>query len=335
MEPVDRLNRPLRALRVSVTDRCNFRCPYCMPRERFGDDHAFLDRQAILSFEEIERLVRLFVALGVRKVRLTGGEPLLRRDLPELVRRLRAIPELRDIALTTNGALLPELARPLRVAGLDRVTVSLDALDPDRFAALSDSRLPVGRVLEGIATAGAAGFGPLKLNCVLQRGVNEDEILPLAAFARAHGHLLRFIEYMDVGSGQDWRMDRVVPAEEVARRLSEHWPLERVDSGHADCVAQHWRYRDGGGEVGLIASVTAPFCQGCDRARLSADGHLYACLFATEGLDLKGLLRGGATDATLSALLRSRWARREDRYSELRTEATARQPKVEMFRLGG
>lgn len=335
MEPADRLNRPLRALRVSVTDRCNFRCPYCMPRDRFGDDHAFLDRHDILSFEEIERLVAIFLSLGVRKVRLTGGEPLLRRDLPDLVRRLRDLPGLREIALTTNGVLLPELARPLRAAGLDRVTVSLDALDPNRFAALSDSRLPVGRVLEGIAAARAAGFAPLKLNCVLQRGVNEDEILPLAAFARTHGHILRFIEYMDVGSGHGWRMDRVVPAGEVARRLSERWPLERVDRDCSDCVAQHWRYRDGGGEVGLIASVTAPFCQGCDRARLSADGHLYTCLFATEGLDLKGLLRGGATDATLAALLRSRWAAREDRYSELRTEATAQQPKVEMFRLGG
>lgn len=335
MEPADRLNRPLRALRVSVTDRCNFRCPYCMPRDRFGDDHTFLDRRDILSFEEIERLVRVFLGLGVRKVRLTGGEPLLRRDLPELVRRLRALPGLQDIALTTNGVLLPELAGPLRTAGLDRITVSLDALDPDRFAALSDSRLPVGRVLEGIAAARAAGFAPLKLNCVLQRGVNEEEILPLAAFARTHGHILRFIEYMDVGSGHGWRMDRVVPAEEVARRLSERWPLARVDHDCPDCVAQHWRYRDGGGEVGLIASVTAPFCQGCDRARLSADGHLYTCLFATEGLDLKGLLRGGASEATLAALLRSRWAAREDRYSELRTEATARQPKVEMFRLGG
>lgn len=325
----------MRALRLSVTDRCNFRCIYCMPRERFGGDHAFLDRSAILSFEEIERLVRIFLRLGVRKVRLTGGEPLLRKDLPRLVARLKVLPGLDDLALTTNGVLLPDLAKPLRDAGLDRLTVSLDALDPQRFAAIADSRFTVQQVLEGLEAARTAGFDPIKLNCVLQRGVNDVEILPLAAFARERGCILRFIEYMDVGSGHGWCMDRVVPAEEVARRLSKHWPLERVDSGRANCVAQHWRYRDGGGEVGLIASVTAPFCQGCDRVRLSADGHLYTCLFATEGLDLKGWLRNEASDSQLEALILERWAQREDRYSEVRTEATVHQPKVDMHRLGG
>jgi len=335
MRVTDALDRPLRALRVSVTDRCNFRCPYCMPRERFEGPHLFLDREEILHFEEIERLVRLFVGLGVVKIRLTGGEPLLRHDLPGLVRRLRGIEGLHEIALTTNGVLLGDLARPLREAGLDRITVSLDALDPVCFAALSDSGIPVERVLGGLEAARAAGFGPIKLNCVLQKGVNEAEILPLAEFAREQGHLLRFIEFMDVGTGNDWRLERVIPAAEVALRIAARWPLEPIQKDHPNCVAQHWRYADGQGELGLIASVTEPFCAGCDRARLSAEGRLYTCLFAREGLDLKAFLRAGASDRDLVAAVESRWRRREDRYSELRSEATTSESKVEMFRMGG
>jgi len=335
MRVTDVLGRPLRALRVSVTDRCNFRCPYCMPRDHFEGQHPFLDREEILHFEEIERLVRLFVALGVVKVRLTGGEPLLRHDLPALVCRLRDIEGLREIALTTNGSLLRDLAKPLREAGLDRITVSLDALDPARFAALSDSGIPVERVLGGLEAARKAGFGPIKLNCVLQRGLNEAEILPLAEFAREQGHLLRFIEFMDVGTGNNWRLERVIPAAEVTRRVATRWPLEPIQKDHPNCVAQHWRYADGRGELGLIASVTEPFCAGCDRARLSAEGRLYTCLFAQEGLDLKAFLRAGSSDKDLAAVVESRWRRREDRYSELRSEAPVSSPKVEMFRMGG
>lgn len=332
---LDTLQRPLRSLRVSVTDRCNFRCRYCMPAELYPPDHPFLPRADILHFEEIVRLVGLFVSLGVRKVRLTGGEPLLRKGLPELVRMLRAVPGLEDIALTTNGVLLADQAGALREAGLDRLTVSLDSLDPERFAAISDTPIPVARVIEGIEAAGAAGFPAVKLNCVLQRGINEADILPLADFARERKLQVRFIEYMDVGSTQGWNLDKVVPAAEVEAKLAARWPLQRVDSDHRNCVARHLRFLDGAGAVGLIASVTEPFCAGCDRARLSADGHLYTCLFAAAGLDLKGLLRGGADDAALASVLRGCWARREDRYSETRTEATAGLPKVAMHRVGG
>jgi cyclic pyranopterin phosphate synthase len=294
-----------------------------------------LDRGQVLSFEEIERLVRVFVGLGVEKVRLTGGEPLLRHDLPSLVRRLRTIQGLRELTLTTNGVLLDDLAKPLRTAGLDRLTVSLDSLDPARFASLSDSQIPVERVLAGIEAARAAGFSPIKLNCVVQRGQNEAEILALADFAREQDHSLRFIEFMDVGTGNGWQLDRVVPAAEVARVLASRWPLEPVRRDCPNCVAQHWRYLDGHGEVGLIASITEPFCQGCDRARLSAKGTLYTCLFASEGLDLKTFLRTGASDTDLKAMVESRWRRREDRYSECRTNATTPRPKVEMFQMGG
>lgn len=335
MEPKDTLDRPLRALRISVTDRCNFHCPYCMPREAFGPGHPFLDRAEILHFEEILRLARIFVELGVEKIRLTGGEPLLRRDLPRLVGMLRQLSGLRELTLTTNGVLLPEFAAPLREAGLDRLTVSLDALDPEAFRRMADAPFGVERVLEGLEAARAAGFGPLKLNCVVIRGRNEDQVLPLADFARREGHQLRFIEYMDVGTGNGWRMDQVVPASELAEAIGRRWPLEREDRDCPDCVAQHWRYQDGGGSLGLIASVTEPFCRGCDRARLSADGHLYTCLFAAQGLDLRGFLRAGHSDADLAALVARRWREREDRYSELRTEATPRRPKVEMFRIGG
>jgi len=331
---MDSLDRPLRALRVSVTDRCNFRCPYCMPRDRFNEQHTFLDRSQILSFEEIERLARIFVGLGVEKLRITGGEPLLRHELPTLIARLQKIEGLRELALTTNGSLLEGLAQPLREAGLDRLTVSLDSLDPERFRALSDTG-SLERVLAGLDAAKMAGFGPIKLNCVLQRGVNEADILPLAEFAREHGHILRFIEFMDVGTGNGWKLDRVVPAAEVARILASRWPLEAFHRDCPNCVAQHFRYLDGRGEVGLIASVTEPFCRGCDRGRLSAEGKLYTCLFASEGLDLRGFLRGGTPERDLAAVVENRWRRRDDRYSELRTEATTNRPRVEMFHIGG
>jgi len=335
MALTDTLNRPLKALRVSVTDRCNFRCSYCMPREVFGSDYAFLPRDQVLHFEEITRLVRIFVSLGVEKVRLTGGEPLLRRDLPHLVAMLRGIEGLQELTLTTNGVLLPELAQPLRAAGLDRLTLSLDALEPELFSSLSDSGIGVERVLEGLRAAREAGFGHIKLNCVVIRGRNESQVLPLAEFARREGYTLRFIEYMDVGTGNGWRLDEVVPAAELAERLGQRWPITREKSDCPNCVAQHWRYVDGQGDLGLIASVTAPFCQGCDRARLSAAGSLFTCLFAQEGLDLRGFLRGGSSDAELRALIANRWSRREDRYSELRSEATPAGKKVEMFHLGG
>lgn len=330
----DTLGRPLKALRISVTDRCNFRCVYCMPRETFGPDYPFLPRAALLSFEEITRLARIFAGLGVTKVRLTGGEPLLRRELPALVRMLATVPALEDLALTSNGVLLPDLAPALRSAGLQRLTVSLDTLRPDRFQALSDTDLPLERVLAGLGAARAAGFGPLKLNCVLQRGVNDDEILDLAAFARNEGHTLRFIEFMDVGTSNGWRLDAVVPAAEIHARLHAQWPLEPLPAPHG-AVAQAWRYLDGRGEVGIIASVTAPFCRGCDRARLSADGHLYTCLFAGEGLDLKGFLRAGHTDEAIAALLSRHWSLRGDRYSELRRADTPGLPRVEMSHIGG
>jgi len=306
-----------------------------MPRENFGEGFSFLDRKEILSFEEILRLVKIFVELGVEKVRLTGGEPLLRKDLPHLVSLLKEVPGLREVTLTTNASMLAGLATPLKQAGLDRLTVSLDSLDPVRFQENTDSPVPLERVLDGLAAARGAGFQGIKLNCVLRRGVNDADILPLAGFARDQGYQLRFIEFMDVGTRNGWRLDSVVPAGEVAAIISRQWPLERVWKAGANCVAQHWNYLDGGGELGLIASVTEPFCAGCDRARLSADGSLFTCLFASEGLDLKGFMRGGASDADLAALLEARWKRRDDRYSELRSESTANLPRAEMFHLGG
>lgn len=334
MEPRDARSRPLRTLRVSVTDRCNFRCPYCMPREAFGPDHPFLPRSALLTFEELARLTRIFATLGVRKLRLTGGEPLLRQDLPDLVRMLAAIPDLEDLALTTNGALLAALAQPLRRAGLQRLTVSLDTLRPDRFQRLGGTTLPLTQILGGLDAARDAGFAPIKLNCVVQRGVNDDELLDLAAFAREGGHVLRFIEFMDVGTTNGWRRDAVVSAEEIRRCLDRHWPLEPL-APTENAVAHGWRYRDGKGEVGLIASVTAPFCGGCDRARLSAEGRLYTCLFAAEGLDLRGFLRGGHSDSDLAALLAARWRLRDDSYSEQRAATAPGRTRIEMSRIGG
>ena len=331
----DLLGRPMRDLRVSVTDRCNLRCRYCMPREVFGGDFPFLERDELLTFEEITRLVTVFVGLGVRKVRLTGGEPLLRRDLPDLVRRLVAIEGLEDLALTSNGVLLPRLAAELADAGLRRVTVSLDALDDATFRAVSDTTIPVRTVLDGIDAAVAAGLAPVKVNAVLQRGVNDDQVEALAGWARDHGVTLRFIEFMDVGTTNRWQRDRVVPAAEVAERIAARWPIAPLDATHPGEVAERYRYLDGAGEVGIIASVTRPFCGTCSRARLSAVGELYTCLFAAEGHDLRDLVRGDADDAALAAAVTAVWSRREDRASELRAVDGLDGPRVEMSYIGG
>jgi cyclic pyranopterin phosphate synthase len=331
--PFDRLHRPLRDLRISVTDRCNFRCTYCMPKEVYGSSYRFLPRTELLTFEEIERLARLFAAHGVEKIRLTGGEPLLRRDVETLVAMLARIPSV-DLTMTTNGSLLPQKAQALAAAGLNRITVSLDSLDDDVFRALNDVDFPVERVLAGIEAAAAAGL-PVKVNMVVKRGVNEDSVLPMARFFRGSGHVLRFIEYMDVGHTNGWRLDDVVPAAEIVAAIAAEFPLEPVEPGYRGEVARRWRYCDGGGEIGVIASVTQPFCGDCTRARLSADGSLYTCLFATRGHDLRGLLRGGASDEEISGAIAAVWGRRTDRYSELRTAETADLAKVEMSYIGG
>jgi cyclic pyranopterin phosphate synthase len=334
MEPiVDRLGRPLETLRISITDRCNFRCVYCMPKEVFGRDYSFLERTALLSFEEITRVARLFKGLGVRKIRITGGEPLVRRDVERLIAELRELGGL-ELALTTNGALLPQKAEALAAAGLDRVTVSLDSVDDAQFRALNDVDFPVQRVLDGIDAAAAAGL-PVKINAVVKRGSNDDGIVALAERFRGTGHTLRFIEYMDVGHTNGWRLDDVVGADEIVARIGERWPLEPADAERADDTARRWRYADGTGEIGVIASVTKPFCGGCSRARLSAEGKLYTCLFGVKGHDLRAPLRLGATDADLEQLLRGVWGKRTDRYSELRTADTAALPKVEMSYIGG
>jgi GTP 3',8-cyclase len=330
----DRLGRPVRDLRISVTDRCNFRCVYCMPKEVYGRDHAFLPRSALLTFEEIERVARTFVTLGVEKIRITGGEPLLRRDVERLVEKLAAIGRL-DLTLTTNGALLGGKARALADAGLTRVTVSLDSLDDGVFRAMNDVDFPVSRVLAGIDAAAAAGLSPVKVNVVVKRGVNDDGIVDIASFFRGSGHVVRFIEYMDVGHTNGWRLDDVVPAAEIVRRIDEELPLEPVEPAYRGEVAHRHRYVDGGGEIGVIASVTQPFCGDCTRARLSADGKLYTCLFAVRGHDLRALLRGGATDGELAEALAAGWRARDDRYSELRTAKTAELEKVEMSYIGG
>jgi GTP 3',8-cyclase len=331
--PLDRLQRPLRDLRISVTDRCNFRCTYCMPREVYGSSYRFLPRAELLTFEEIERLARVFASHGVEKIRLTGGEPLLRREIEVLVTMLARIPGL-DLTMTTNGSLLPRKAKDLAEAGLKRITVSLDALDDDVFRELNDVDFPVARVLTGIEAAAAAGL-PVKVNMVVKRGVNEESVLPMARFFHGSGHVLRFIEYMDVGHTNGWRLDDVVPSGEILAAIDAELPLEPVEPGYPGEVARRWRYRDGGGEIGVIASVTQPFCRDCTRARLSADGSLYTCLFATRGHDLRGLLRDGAPDDEISAAIGAVWSRRTDRYSELRSAQTADLPKVEMSYIGG
>jgi GTP 3',8-cyclase len=334
MTLTDTRNRPLRDLRISVTDRCNFRCVYCMPKEVFGPGHPFLHRDQILTFEEITRLARQFVDHGVRKIRLTGGEPLVRTDLPLLVGMLAEIPGL-DLTLTTNGALLPRYARALKDAGLQRVTVSLDSLDDETFKAMNDVDFPVAKVLEGMDAAARVGLGPIKVNMVVKRGLNDSSILPMARFFREKGYILRFIEYMDVGHSNGWRMDDVVPAAEIVKTISAEMPLEPVDPNYPGEVAERWRYRDGSGEIGVIASVTQAFCGACTRARLSAEGKLYTCLFAIKGHDFRALLRDGASDEQLSQAIAQVWGKRADRYSELRTENTVALPKVEMSHIGG
>ena len=339
MKPLlDRLGRPLETLRISITDRCNFRCVYCMPKEVFGRDYAFLERRELLTLEELARVVGIFAGLGVHTVRITGGEPLVRRNVEHLVELLAAI-ETREggrleLALTTNGSLLAQKADALAAAGLNRVTVSLDSLDDDAFRAMNDVDFPVQRVLEGIDAAAAAGL-PVKVNAVVKRGANDGDILALAEHFRGSGQVLRFIEFMDVGSTNGWRLEDVVSAEEIVRRVSERWPLEPVALERPDATARRWRYVDGAGEIGVVASVTQPFCGGCSRARLSAEGRLYTCLFAARGHDLRAPLRLGASDEELAEQLHAIWTRRTDRYSELRTAETASLPKVEMSYIGG
>ena len=335
MHPTDTLGRPLRDLRISVTDRCNFRCVYCMPKEVFGRSYRFMDRKELLTFEEIERLVRIFVELGVEKVRVTGGEPLIRRDLERLVAGLAAIDGL-DLTLTTNGALLPQKARVLADAGLRRITVSLDSLDDAVFREMNGVDFAVSRVLAGIDAAAAAGL-PVKVNAVVKRGVNDTEVVELARHFRGTGHVLRFIEYMDVGATNGWRLDEVVPAAEIVAAVAAVFPLEPVEPAYRGEVARRWRYRDGGGEIGVIGSVTQPFCGDCTRARVSAEGRLYTCLFASRGHDLRALIRSSADDEGLRDAIAQVWTRRGDRYSELRTAQTARapEPHVEMSYIGG
>jgi len=329
----DTLHRPLRDLRVSITDRCNFRCVYCMPKEVYGRDYAFLPRRDLLTFEEIARLARLFAGLGVEKIRLTGGEPLIRRDVERLVAMLAEIPGL-DLTLTTNGAVLAQKAQALKDAGLGRITVSLDSLDEEIFRAMNDVDFPVKSVLDGIDAASAVEL-PVKVNVVVKRGINEDSILPMARHFRELGHIVRFIEYMDVGHTNGWRLDDVVPAADIVAAVDAELPLEPLPSRYPGEVAERYRYRDGSGEIGVIASVTRPFCGACTRARLSADGSLYTCLFATTGHDLRALVRGDEGDGEIAAALGGIWRERADRYSELRSSATPDLPKVEMSYIGG
>ncbi len=333
--PEDARGRALRDLRISVTDRCNFRCVYCMPKDVFGPDYPFLPHDELLSFEEIVRLAKVFRGLGTEKIRLTGGEPLLRRGIEDLVAMLReAVPGI-DLTLTTNGSALKAKARALKAAGLDRVTVSLDSLDDATFRRMNDADFPVARVLEGIDAAAAAGLAPIKVNMVVKRGMNDAEIVAMARHFRGTGHIVRFIEFMDVGSTNGWRMDDVIASAEVVRRISEHFPLEPAQANYAGEVAERWRYLDGSGEIGVISSVTEAFCSTCTRARLSTDGHLYTCLFAQRGYDLKGLLRAGRDDEAIAQSVAAIWQHREDRYSEIRTAETARARKVEMSFIGG
>jgi cyclic pyranopterin phosphate synthase len=330
----DTRGRALRDLRISVTDRCNFRCVYCMPKDVFGRDYPFLPHADLLTFEEIARLARIFKAHGVQKIRLTGGEPLLRKRLERLIEMLAGIGGL-DLTLTTNGALLAQKARELKSAGLDRVTVSLDALDDSVFRAMNDMDFPVAKVLAGIDAAADAGLAPIKVNMVVKRGVNEREILPMARRFKGSGHILRFIEYMDVGHTNGWRMDDVVPSREVLRTIDAELPLEPVDPNYRGEVAERWRYADDGGEIGVISSVTQAFCRDCTRARLSTEGRLYTCLFATQGFDLRAMLRDGSDDERISDYIAAIWMQRGDRYSEIRSEHTAKLPKIEMSYIGG
>jgi len=332
---VDTLARPLHDLRISVTDRCNFRCTYCMPKEIFGKNHQFLPQDQLLRFDEIEALTRAFVALGVRKVRLTGGEPLMRKGLEELIAQLAAIPGVEDIALTSNGSFPLERVHSLKAAGLKRMTVSLDALDDPTFKAMNDVDFPVAQVLDWIEASAEAGLAPVKVNMVVKRGINEHAILPMARHFRQRGHILRLIEYMDVGHSNGWRMDDVVTARQMVDRIHAELPLEPVQPNYRGEVAERYRYADGSGELGIIASVSQPFCGDCSRARISADGRLFTCLFAVGGADLRGLLRRGADQVALQAAIAAVWQKRSDRYSELRSANTVALPKVEMSYIGG
>jgi cyclic pyranopterin phosphate synthase len=329
----DTRGRPMHDLRISVTDRCNFRCVYCMPREVFDSSYRFLPHSAILSFEEIARLAGIFVDLGVRKIRLTGGEPLVRKDVPRLVSLLKPLGA--EITLTTNGSLLARQAKALAGAGLDRVTVSLDSLDEATFRAMNDADFPVARVIEGIDAAVAASLGPVKVNMVVKRGVNDREILAMAQRWRGTGNIVRFIEFMDVGATNGWRMDDVVPSADVVRIIGERFPLEPAEANYPGEVAERWRYKDGAGEIGVISSVTQAFCSSCTRMRLSTEGSLFTCLFAQSGHDLKSLLRGGASDDELRNEIAAVWQARADRYSEIRTSQTSPLKKVEMSYIGG
>lgn len=334
MNLTDTLARPIRDLRISVTDRCNFRCVYCMPKEFFGREYEFLEREELLSFEEISRVVRIFHSLGVKKARITGGEPLVRRDIEELVGLLAQVPDL-DLTMTTNGSLLAQKARSLKDAGLERITVSLDSLDDETFKAMNDVNFPVEGVLTGIETAAEVGLNPVKVNMVVKRGVNQESILPMARYFRHSGHILRFIEYMDVGTTNGWRLEQVVSIKEILAMIRAEFPIEPVKPNYPGEVAKRWRYLDGAGEIGVIGSVTQPFCRDCTRVRLSAEGQLYTCLFATTGHDLRSLLRGGKTDEQIGEFIESIWVSRGDRYSEIRSAETAELKRVEMSYIGG
>ncbi|MFB6287004.1 MAG: GTP 3',8-cyclase MoaA [Candidatus Bipolaricaulia bacterium] len=336
MTVTDTLQRPLRDLRISVTDRCNFRCVYCMPKEIFGPDFAFLPREEILSFEEIERLTKIFVDLGVRKLRITGGEPTVRHELETLIGMLASIDGVEDIAMTTNAVLLPYKAEALKEAGLGRITISLDAIEDETFGSVNGVGFPVARVLDGIEAAESVGLSPIKINMVVKRGMNDHQILPMADHFRHSGHILRFIEFMDVGNTNGWRLDDVVSAKEIVDTIHDQWPIEPLEPNYTGEVANRYRYADGAGEIGIIGSVSQPFCRTCTRARLTADGELFTCLFGAQGRDMRTLLRSGASDEQIQAELTGVWRRRGDRYSELRTEETAElTPKAEMSRLGG
>ena len=334
-ELLDTRARPLHDLRISVTDRCNLRCTYCMPKERFGEKYVFLPREELLRFEEIARVATAAARLGARKLRITGGEPLLRRDLPALIALLRGTPGIEDIALTTNGLLLPELAASLRAAGLNRLTISLDSLDDTIFQRMNGLGTPVARVLEGIAAAEAAGFGALKINAVIQRGLNDGGALALAEHFRGTPHIVRFIEYMDVGTLNHWERAEVLPSHELLARIAARYPLRPAQPNYQGEVAERYVYENGQGEIGFISSVTQPFCGGCTRLRLSADGSLYTCLFASEGHDLRALLRSGATDTGIEQFISTLWRARDDRYSELRAATPRPGEKVEMYHVGG
>ncbi|MFQ6024727.1 MAG: GTP 3',8-cyclase MoaA [Acidiferrobacterales bacterium] len=332
----DTYRRPIRDLRISVTDRCNFRCVYCMPKEIFGADYQFLDHSEILSYEEIARLARLFIACGVTKIRVTGGEPLVRREIEKLIAMLAALPGLEDLTLTTNGSALTRTkAQALKDAGLRRITVSLDSLDDTTFRTMNDVKFPVARVLQAIDNVVAVGLVPVKINMVVKRDVNDHSVLAMARYFRDTGHILRFIEYMDVGSTNGWRLDDVVSAAAIVEMINAEYPIEPATPNYRGEVAKRWRYRDGSGEIGIISSVSQPFCGSCTRARISAEGSLYTCLFATKGHDLRRLLRGGGSDEYITEVISTMWSRRDDRYSELRTAQTVELPKIEMSYIGG